>query len=141
MNSRLDENYDFSYLVPSTYQDIEEYVESKDFKEILRSILDSNILTTREFEVLKYRMGFYSDKIYTFEEIGQIFGVTRVRASQIEKSALKKLRNHFVWELHIGLHDGYQEGFDINNNEITVNSESLLFDYSKNNCVKKLKRF
>ena len=72
MNSRLDENYDFSYLVPSTYQDIEEYVESKDFKEILRSILDSNILTTREFEVLKYRMGFYSDKIYTFEEIGQI---------------------------------------------------------------------
>ena len=48
-------------------------------------------LTERELEVIKYRYGFYN-KIYTLEEVGQIYGVTRERIRQIESKAKKKLQ-------------------------------------------------
>ena len=39
------------------------------------------------------RFGFADGKIYTLEEVGDMFGVTRERIRQIEAKALRKLRH------------------------------------------------
>ncbi|MFA9288766.1 MAG: RNA polymerase sigma factor RpoD/SigA [Weeksellaceae bacterium] len=50
-------------------------------------------LTDREKEILVYRLGLGGDRVYTLEELGVHYGVTRERIRQIEAKALKKLRN------------------------------------------------
>ena len=49
-------------------------------------------LNTRDIEILKYRNGFYNNRVYTLEEVGKIYGLTRERVRQIEKKSLTKLR-------------------------------------------------
>ncbi len=51
-----------------------------------------NNLTKREIYVLWRRLGMEDDKERTLAEIGQELGVTRERARQLEKTALRKLR-------------------------------------------------
>lgn len=48
-------------------------------------------LTHREREIIKLRFGYPDGYVYTLEEIGRIFRVTRERARQIEGKALRKL--------------------------------------------------
>lgn len=59
-------------------------------KEQVRSSLD--ILSERERAVLEMRFGLKDGETRTLEEVGQVFGVTRERARQIESKALRKLR-------------------------------------------------
>ncbi len=49
-------------------------------------------LTERENRVLRLRFGFEEDRIFTLEEVGKEFGVSRERIRQIEKIALGKLK-------------------------------------------------
>lgn len=66
-------------------------------KNILRGYLSQimeNGLTPRERKVLELRFGWNGDREHTLEETGQIVGVTRERARQIEAKALGKLRHN-----------------------------------------------
>lgn len=49
-------------------------------------------LADRERTVLQLRFGWFDDRVYTLEEIGGQFNVTRERIRQLEKKALTKLR-------------------------------------------------
>ena len=60
-------------------------------KERLLGIIDS--LSAREREIIKLRFGLGDGYIYTLEEVGKIFKVTRERVRQIEAKALRKLRH------------------------------------------------
>lgn len=64
-------------------------------KELLHDkILEAmETLPPREQRILKMRFGFDVDRIYTLEEIGKEFGITRERIRQIEAKALKKLKH------------------------------------------------
>ncbi|MCD8363613.1 MAG: sigma-70 family RNA polymerase sigma factor [Lachnospiraceae bacterium] len=57
----------------------------------LDRVLD-NTLSERERDVIRYRYGFVDDRIWTLEEIGEHFHITRERVRQIEEKALRKLR-------------------------------------------------
>ncbi|MEW5938114.1 MAG: sigma-70 family RNA polymerase sigma factor [Chloroflexota bacterium] len=57
----------------------------------LREALDD--LSPREARVLSLRFGLDDGNVYTLEEVGQKFGLTRERIRQIEGSALKRLRH------------------------------------------------
>lgn len=57
----------------------------------LLEVIDS--LAMREREILKLRFGLGDGYIYTLEEVGRIFKVTRERVRQIEAKALRKLRH------------------------------------------------
>ncbi|MDO5425843.1 MAG: sigma-70 family RNA polymerase sigma factor [Eubacteriales bacterium] len=50
-------------------------------------------LTERERSVLRLRFGFEDGKIWTLEEVGQVYHVTRERIRQIEARALRRLRH------------------------------------------------
>ena len=49
-------------------------------------------LAPREAEILRMRFGLHDDRVYTLDEIGQHFALTRERIRQIEAKALKRLR-------------------------------------------------
>ena len=59
----------------------------------VRNLLNSLGLNERELTVVKYRNGIETDHIWTLEELGSLFGVTRERIRQIEAKALRKLRS------------------------------------------------
>ena len=54
-------------------------------------MLDS--LPPREARILRMRFGLENGKVYTLEEVGQKFGLTRERIRQIETKALRRLRH------------------------------------------------
>lgn len=67
-------------------------------KEQLEKILNS--LPPREARVLRLRFGLDDGKVYTLEEVGEKFGLTRERIRQIESRALRQLRQpHYSRQL------------------------------------------
>jgi RNA polymerase primary sigma factor len=64
---------------------------SGDLRERMAEVLET--LNPREAEILQMRFGLQDDRVYTLEEVGLQFGLTRERVRQIEAKALKKLRD------------------------------------------------
>ncbi|WP_164970754.1 sigma-70 family RNA polymerase sigma factor [Bacillus albus] len=58
--------------------------------ELLDELLD--LLTDKESDILRKRMGLYKDKQMTLEEIGVKYDLTRERIRQIEAKALRRLK-------------------------------------------------
>ena len=52
-----------------------------------------SLLTPREEEIIRMRFGIDQETPHTLDEIGRKFSLTRERIRQIEKEALRKLRN------------------------------------------------
>ncbi|MDR2754180.1 MAG: sigma-70 family RNA polymerase sigma factor [Planctomycetaceae bacterium] len=50
-------------------------------------------LTVREREVIKLRFGLSDGSVYTLDEVGKMFSVTRERVRQIEAKAVQKLQH------------------------------------------------
>lgn len=69
----------------------EQFLELEIKKEIIDQALSS--LTPREKEIIQYRYGLIDGKVYTLEQIGKKFNLTKERIRQIEDGALRKLRN------------------------------------------------
>jgi len=61
----------------------------------LRARIDNVLktLTYREREIIKLRFGIGDGYIYTLEEVGRIFKVTRERVRQVEARAIRKLQH------------------------------------------------
>lgn len=76
----------WEYVLP----DPAEELMQKDLVRTVQRCLDG--LTPRESKVLIMRFGLDRDREYTFEQIGQMYGVTKERIRQIEAKALRKLR-------------------------------------------------
>jgi RNA polymerase primary sigma factor len=65
------------------------------YQTMLREKIEE-VLTTlspREARVLRLRFGLDDGNVYTLEEVGRKFGLTRERIRQIEGKALRRLRH------------------------------------------------
>ena len=67
----------------------EESVIREEFKKL---VFESDILNDREKIIIAMRFGFVGGKIWTLEEIGHKYNLTRERIRQIESRAMRKLR-------------------------------------------------
>jgi RNA polymerase primary sigma factor len=65
-------------------------VAEKMLRERIDTLLD--LLSPREMQVLCLRYGLRGNETHTLKEVGQMFELSRERIRQIEKSALRKLR-------------------------------------------------
>jgi RNA polymerase primary sigma factor len=72
---------------PSPTQRAEKHLLCEDLEEMLQT------LPPREARVLRLRFGLRGERAHTLEEVGRKLGVTRERARQIERKALRKLRH------------------------------------------------
>lgn len=87
-----DEDSFLGDFIPSTDPTPEDEIMLVKKREEIFELMDQ-VLDERQVMVLKYRWGFIDNKVYTLEEVGKIFGVTRERIRQIEAKALRKLRH------------------------------------------------
>jgi len=76
-------------------------------QQLLKSRLESalELLGSRESEVLRLRYGLIDGRVYTLEEIGKIFSVTRERVRQIETKAVRKLQRPYLSRQLLGFVD------------------------------------
>lgn len=69
----------------------EDEVAEATLREVVRNAVSS--LPPRESKIIELRFGLVDGHSRTLEEIGDEFGITRERARQIEREALRKLRH------------------------------------------------
>jgi RNA polymerase primary sigma factor len=72
---------------PTPIQSVYETMLREKINEVLES------LSPRESRILRLRFGLDDGNIYTLEEVGEKFGLTRERIRQIEGKALRRLRH------------------------------------------------
>ena len=73
--------------MPEQFESAEHVLLEEQVEEILQC------LTDREKRIIQLRFGFVDGKIWTLEEVGKEFNVTRERIRQIEAKALRHLRS------------------------------------------------
>jgi len=73
--------------MPEQFQSIEYIMMRDELNEMIST------LTEREQTILRLRFGFLNGRIWTLEEVGKIFHVTRERIRQIEARALRRLKS------------------------------------------------
>ena len=72
--------------MPAPYDSVAQALLSEDLTKIL------NRLTPREARILRLRYGLQDGESRTLKEVGEMFGLSRERIRQLEKEALRKLR-------------------------------------------------
>ena len=72
------------------------------FSQSLENAHKDGQLTSWEYEILKVRYGFSDGERYTFKEVAEKFGKSKLSIQQTEKKALKKLRE-------MGFADGFKQ--------------------------------
>ncbi|MBR5090653.1 MAG: sigma-70 family RNA polymerase sigma factor [Ruminiclostridium sp.] len=81
---------------------VEDEVDNLMLSERIDKVLST--LNPKEKKIIMFRFGFIDGNIYTLEEIGKLYGVTRERVRQIEAKALRKLKH---WTRSSKLKDFY----------------------------------
>lgn len=101
LNASIGEELDSELgdLIPDSYS-LEKEVEQFFLKEEIERLFIISGLTEREIQILKMRNGCIDGIIYTLEEIGQKFNLSRERVRQIEAKCLKKIRRASFYEKH-----------------------------------------
>ena len=78
------------FIADDSFEKPEKSVANEMLRKELEKILQT--LTPREREIIRLRYGLVNGYVYTLEEVGRIFEVTRERVRQIEAKAVKKLQ-------------------------------------------------
>ena len=89
-----DEDASMEDFIESEDESIYDIAEKKELANKVNEILTSKGFTEREANVIRMRFGINPyQKMYTLEEVGQQYGVTRERIRQIEAKAIRKLKH------------------------------------------------
>lgn len=80
-----------AYFIEDKIANLENDAIEKERNDIVSSIL--NTLSEREAIIIKMRFGIEADRAKTLKEVGHELKISDERVRQIEKQALKKLRN------------------------------------------------
>jgi|GEM_PF-6507705 len=92
INEQKQERTDFDILSRFYAEKLFMIVEKMVYKNNTRNF--NRKLSIREFKFLKMRFGFDDGESKSLRKISEYFGITKQRASQIEKNIFRKLRNN-----------------------------------------------
>ncbi|WP_139492547.1 sigma-70 family RNA polymerase sigma factor [Brevibacillus dissolubilis] len=85
-----DENLSYAEIVEDGDAHLEDWIEKVDLRTQVFAALSR--LNPRSQEIIAMRYGLYDDQVYTLEEVGKQFGLTRERIRQIEATTIESLR-------------------------------------------------
>ncbi|USG65995.1 RNA polymerase sigma factor RpoD/SigA [Brevibacillus ruminantium] len=85
-----DEYLSYAEIVDDGETSLDDWIEKVDLRSQMRAALDR--LSPRAQEIIAMRYGLYDDQVYTLEEVGKMFGLTRERIRQIEATTIDRLR-------------------------------------------------
>ncbi|CAJ1004544.1 MULTISPECIES: RNA polymerase sigma factor RpoD/SigA [Bacillales] len=85
-----DECLSYAEIVDDGEASLEDWIEKIDLRVQMRAALER--LSPRAQEIIAMRYGLYDDHVYTLEEVGRMFGLTRERIRQIEATTIDRLR-------------------------------------------------
>lgn len=85
-----EESLSYAELVDDGESSLDDWIEKVDLRQQVFDALGR--LNPRAQEIIAMRYGLYNDQIYTLEEVGKIFGLTRERIRQIEATTIDRLR-------------------------------------------------
>ncbi|MFY0545763.1 sigma-70 family RNA polymerase sigma factor [Brevibacillus sp. H7] len=80
----------YAEIVDDGETSLEDWIEKVDLRAQMLAALER--LSPRAQEIIAMRYGLYDDQVYTLEEVGKIFGLTRERIRQIEATTIDRLR-------------------------------------------------
>ena len=60
--------------------------------DIVKLMVKDGFIEKRDSDILLMRTGFFKGKVYTFDEIGKQYKISRQRVEQIYKNTLRKIR-------------------------------------------------
>ncbi|MBO8165523.1 MAG: sigma-70 family RNA polymerase sigma factor [Brevibacillus sp.] len=89
-----DEQLSYAEIVEDGDTSLDEWIEKADLRHQVQEALGQ--LNPRAQEIIAMRYGLYDDQVYTLEEVGKIFGLTRERIRQIEATTIDRLRKQKV---------------------------------------------
>lgn len=81
-------------------QYVSDEFERLESKMVVKQVLDS--LSEKERDIIELRFGFRGGRVYTLEEVGKKYGITRERVRQIEAKAMRQLRGPKMKHMLIG---------------------------------------
>jgi len=95
LNTKLDEEESMELweILVDESVNVEKTAINSTVKNEINDILRQSKLTEKQIQVIKLRYGLSDGIIYTLDEIGNMFNVSRQRINEIEHIALEKLRN------------------------------------------------
>ncbi|WP_232699089.1 sigma-70 family RNA polymerase sigma factor [Brevibacillus daliensis] len=80
----------YAEIVDDGESSLDDWIERVDLRDQVFDALSA--LNPRSQEIIAMRFGLYDDQVYTLEEVGKIFGLTRERIRQIEATTIERLR-------------------------------------------------
>ena len=91
-----DEDTSLEDVIPNDEDSIENVAMNSALRSEFEKILlnKEGPLTEREAKIIILRFGFVDNRIFTLDEIGKMYNVTRERIRQIEAKALRKLKKY-----------------------------------------------
>lgn len=107
------EENELGNLISSDEDSIEEKLDKEELNKYLEYILNCK-LKEREREIIKYRFGFYDEKIMTLDELGKKYNITREAIRQIEKRVLRKIRIYLLKSKNGLVNDYINNSNDLN---------------------------
>ena len=84
--------YDFVQGDDDTEETVLDKLDIEQIHLILKKIVEDKIVSSRDMKIFMYRNGFFSDRVYKYEEIGSMFGISEQRCSQIFKSVVNAIK-------------------------------------------------
>lgn len=84
------ESLSYAEIVVDGEENLDEWIEKVDLRAQMKAALER--LNPRAQEIIAMRYGLHDDQVYTLEEVGRMFGLTRERIRQIEATTIDRLR-------------------------------------------------
>lgn len=78
-------------IIPSLDKSVEETIEEEFLPDLIKEVFKKVRLNERAIEIIKMRNGFYNDEVMTLNSIGEKFGLSKERISQIEIESYRKI--------------------------------------------------
>lgn len=85
-----EEALSYAEIVDDGESSLDDWIEKVDLRLQMQAALER--LSPRAQEIIAMRYGLYDDQVYTLEEVGKMFGLTRERIRQIEATTIDRLR-------------------------------------------------